>query len=125
MKIAVVGTGYVGLVTGACLADVGMTVTCVDVNAQKIRNLEQGVLPIYEPGLEAIVERNTKSGRLAFTTSLKDALAGAEAAFIAVATAASLGVGHLVHRHVDGPLTRAARRLWPARSAGAVASATG
>ena len=58
MKIAVVGTGYVGLVTGSCLADVGMTVTCVDVNAQKIDNLKRGVLPIYEPGLESIVERN-------------------------------------------------------------------
>jgi UDPglucose 6-dehydrogenase len=86
MKIAVVGTGYVGLVTGSCLADVGMTVTCVDVNAQKIANLQKGVLPIYEPGLEAIVERNTRSGRLKFTTQLKEAIAGAEAAFIAVGT---------------------------------------
>ena len=86
MKIAVVGTGYVGLVTGSCLADVGMTVTCVDVNAQKIANLHKGILPIYEPGLEAIVERNTKSGRLKFTTDLKEAIAGAEAAFIAVGT---------------------------------------
>ncbi|MCU0866935.1 MAG: UDP-glucose/GDP-mannose dehydrogenase family protein [Planctomycetes bacterium] len=86
MKIAVVGTGYVGLVTGSCLADVGMTVTCVDVNAQKIANLQKGILPIYEPGLEAIVERNTQSGRLRFTTQLKEAIAGAEAAFIAVGT---------------------------------------
>jgi UDPglucose 6-dehydrogenase len=86
MKIAVVGTGYVGLVTGSCLADVGMTVTCVDVNAQKIQNLQRGVLPIYEPGLEDIVARNTKSGRLKFTTQLAEAVAGAEAAFIAVGT---------------------------------------
>jgi UDPglucose 6-dehydrogenase len=86
MKIAVVGTGYVGLVTGSCLADVGMTVTCVDVNAQKIASLQKGQLPIYEPGLESIVERNTQSGRLQFTTSLKDAIAGAEAAFVAVGT---------------------------------------
>jgi UDPglucose 6-dehydrogenase len=86
MKIAVVGTGYVGLVTGSCLADVGMTVTCVDVNAQKIQNLQRGVLPIYEPGLEDIVARNAKSGRLRFTTSLAEAIAGAEAAFIAVGT---------------------------------------
>jgi UDPglucose 6-dehydrogenase len=86
MKCAVVGTGYVGLVTGSCLSDVGMTVTCVDVNAQKIQNLQKGVLPIYEPGLEDIVERNTKSGRLKFTTTLKDAVVGAEAAFIAVGT---------------------------------------
>jgi UDPglucose 6-dehydrogenase len=86
MKIAVVGTGYVGLVTGSCLADVGMTVTCVDIDAKKIARLQQGVLPIYEPGLEDIVERNTKSGRLKFTTQLKEAIAGAEAAFIAVGT---------------------------------------
>ncbi|MBM4060851.1 MAG: UDP-glucose/GDP-mannose dehydrogenase family protein [Planctomycetes bacterium] len=86
MKIAVVGTGYVGLVTGACLADVGMDVTCVDVNAQKIANLLKGILPIYEPGLEAIVERNVAAGRLHFTTEPKQAVAGAEAAFIAVGT---------------------------------------
>jgi UDPglucose 6-dehydrogenase len=86
MKIAVVGTGYVGLVTGSCLADVGMTVTCVDVNAQKITNLQKGILPIYEPGLEDIVGRNAQSGRLRFTTQLAEAIAGAEAAFIAVGT---------------------------------------
>jgi UDPglucose 6-dehydrogenase len=86
MKIAVVGTGYVGLVTGSCLADVGMTVTCVDVDAKKIENLKSGVLPIYEPGLEDIVERNVKAGRLSFTTELDQALEGAEAAFIAVGT---------------------------------------
>jgi len=86
MKIAVVGTGYVGLVTGSCLADVGMTVTCVDVNTQKIENLKKGILPIYEPGLETIVERNTAAGRLQFTTNLAEAIRGAEAAFIAVGT---------------------------------------
>ena len=86
MKIAVVGTGYVGLVTGACLADVGMNVTCVDVDAEKIANLHKGVLPIYEPGLEDIVARNVKAGRLKFTTTLSDAVKGAEAAFIAVGT---------------------------------------
>jgi len=86
MKTAVVGTGYVGLVTGSCLSDVGMDVTCVDVDAEKIANLEKGILPIYEPGLEAIVEHNKASGRLKFTTSLTDAVPGAEAAFIAVGT---------------------------------------
>lgn len=86
MKIAVVGTGYVGLVTGSCLADVGMDVTCVDVDAKKIENLHKGILPIYEPGLEDIVERNTKAGRLKFTTELSEAVQGAEAAFIAVGT---------------------------------------
>ena len=86
MKIAVIGTGYVGLVTGACLADVGIEATCVDVNEQKIANLMKGILPIYEPGLDAIVERNAASGRLKFTTSLAEALPGAEAVFIAVGT---------------------------------------
>jgi UDPglucose 6-dehydrogenase len=86
MKIAVVGTGYVGLVTGSCLSAVGMDVTCVDVDRNKIDNLNAGVLPIYEPGLEDIVERNTKAGRLKFTTRLADAIEGAEAAFIAVGT---------------------------------------
>jgi UDPglucose 6-dehydrogenase len=86
MKIAVIGTGYVGLVTGACLADVGIEATCVDVNEQKIANLKKGILPIYEPGLDAIVERNAASGRLKFTTSLAEALPGAEAVFIAVGT---------------------------------------
>ncbi len=86
MKIAVIGTGYVGLVTGACLADVGIEATCVDVNEQKITNLKNGILPIYEPGLDAIVERNAASGRLKFTTSLAEALPGAEAVFIAVGT---------------------------------------
>ena len=79
MKIAVVGTGYVGLVTGSCLADVGMDVTCVDVDAKKIANLHKGVLPIYEPGLDEIVERNVKAGRLKFTTTLREAVEGAEA----------------------------------------------
>jgi UDPglucose 6-dehydrogenase len=86
MKIAVIGTGYVGLVTGACLADVGIEATCVDVNEQKIANLKKGILPIYEPGLDAIVERNAASGRLKFTTSMAEALPGAEAVFIAVGT---------------------------------------
>ena len=114
MKIAVVGTGYVGLVTGSCLADVGMNVTCVDVNAQKIANLQNGVLPIYEPGLEDIVERNTKSGRLKFTTKLAEAVQGAEAAFIAVGTPPGedgsadlryvLGVAREIGEQMDGYL---------------------
>ncbi|MEO6596783.1 MAG: UDP-glucose/GDP-mannose dehydrogenase family protein [Planctomycetota bacterium] len=86
MRIAVVGTGYVGLVTGSCLSDVGMDVTCVDVDVKKIANLNKGVLPIYEPGLEDIVERNRKAGRLKFTSDLRLGVTDAEAAFIAVGT---------------------------------------
>ncbi|MDF2159424.1 UDP-glucose/GDP-mannose dehydrogenase family protein [Algoriphagus sp. CAU 1675] len=86
MKIAVVGTGYVGLVSGACFADVGIEVTCVDVDERKIEKLKNGVMPIYEPGLEEIVLRNYKSGRLKFSTDLGEAIQGAELAFIAVGT---------------------------------------
>src|SRR3954451_10303217 len=86
MKIVVVGTGYVGLVTGACLAEVGTEVICVDVNVRKIESLQKGVLPIYEPGLDEIVERNFKKGRLHFCTGLEDAIIGAQVVFIAVGT---------------------------------------
>jgi len=86
MKIVVVGTGYVGLVTGACLAEVGTDVICVDVNEEKINNLKNGILPIYEPGLDDIVERNFKKGRLHFSTNLEEAIVGAQIAFIAVGT---------------------------------------
>lgn len=86
MKIVVVGTGYVGLVTGACLSEVGIDVICVDVNVEKINNLQKGIIPIYEPGLEDLVERNFKKGRLHFSTSLEDSIIGAQVAFIAVGT---------------------------------------
>lgn len=86
MKIVVVGTGYVGLVTGSCLAEVGTEVICVDVNEKKINNLKNGILPIYEPGLDEIVERNFKKGRLRFSTSLEEEIAGAQIIFIAVGT---------------------------------------
>ena len=86
MKITVIGTGYVGLVTGACLSDVGIDVTCVDIDQNKIDGLKNGILPIYEPGLEEIVKRNYKKGRLNFSTDLADAIRGSEAAFIAVGT---------------------------------------
>jgi len=86
MKIAVVGTGYVGLVTGACLADFGMIVTCVDKDEKKITTLKNGRSPIYEPGLETILAKNIANGRLSFTTDIRDAVEDALAVFIAVGT---------------------------------------
>ena len=86
MRIAVVGTGYVGLVTGTCLADSGNTVTCLDINAEKIARLKRGEIPIYEPGLEEMVERNAAAGRLRFTTDTAAAIHDAEVVFLAVGT---------------------------------------
>jgi UDPglucose 6-dehydrogenase len=85
-NICVVGVGYVGLVTGTCFADLGNRVTALDINAERIENLKQGLLPIYEPGLEEMVKRNVSAGRLSFTTSYAEALQDAEFAFIAVGT---------------------------------------
>lgn len=86
MKIAIVGTGYVGLVTGTCFAEIGVNVTCVDTNREKIDNLKKGIIPIYENGLEEMVLRNTKAGRLKFTTSLVECLNDVEVVFSAVGT---------------------------------------
>jgi UDPglucose 6-dehydrogenase len=86
VNISVIGTGYVGLVVGACLAETGNNVCCADIDAKKIDGLRKNVLPIYEPGLEPLVERNQKEGRLFFTTTLQDAIASAEVLFIAVGT---------------------------------------
>jgi len=85
-QICVVGVGYVGLVTGACFADLGNRVIALDVNQERIEGLKKGVMPIYEPGLEELVERNVKAGRLSFTTSYQEAMAGTEFTFIAVGT---------------------------------------
>src|SRR5471030_1392757 len=113
MQIAVVGTGYVGLVTGAGLADFGNDVTCVDVDAKKIENLRNGRIPIYEPGLEEIVSKNSREGRLRFTTDLAEAVQRARAIFIAVGTpprpdgSADLHyveeVARSIARHMQGP----------------------
>ena len=86
MNVVIVGTGYVGLVSGTCFAEMGMHVQCVDVDANKVARLQKGEIPIYEPGLDDMVVRNTAAGRLTFTTSLPEALADAAVLFIAVGT---------------------------------------
>lgn len=94
MKIAMVGSGYVGLVSGACFADFGHDVVCIDKDQSKIDRLHEGVMPIYEPGLDALVESNVKAGRLSFTTSLAEGIKDASAIFIAVGTPSRRGDGH-------------------------------
>ncbi len=94
MRVAMIGTGYVGLVSGACFADFGHIVTCVDKDASKIERLHKGIMPIYEPGLDKLVETNVKEERLFFTTDAKDAIADADAVFIAVGTPSRRGDGH-------------------------------
>src|SRR3979490_2348572 len=94
MRIAMIGTGYVGLVSGACFADFGHQVTCVDKDGDKIAALRRGEIPIFEPGLDALVASNVKDGRLDFTTDLKEPVAEADAVFIAVGTPAGAGAGH-------------------------------
>jgi UDPglucose 6-dehydrogenase len=95
MRIAMIGTGYVGLVSGACFSEFGVEVVCVDKDAGKIEGLrDRGEIPIFEPGLEKLVETNAQAGRLSFTTDLKDAMRGADAVFIAVGTPSRRGDGH-------------------------------
>src|SRR5579862_324139 len=94
MRIAMIGTGYVGLVSGACFADFGHEVTCVDKDAGKIDALKRGEIPIFEPGLDALVAGNVKAGRLEFTTELASPVAEADAVFIAVGTPSRRGDGH-------------------------------
>lgn len=94
MRIAMIGTGYVGLVSGACFSEFGMSVTCVDSDASKIEQLKQGEIPIYEPGLNQLVAGNANSGRLRFSTDLKAAVADADAVFLAVGTPSRRGDGH-------------------------------
>jgi UDPglucose 6-dehydrogenase len=94
MRIAMVGSGYVGLVSGACLADFGHNVTCVDKDQEKISALNRGAVPIFEPGLDDLIANNTRGGRLAFTSDITAAVAAAEAVFIAVGTPSRRGDGH-------------------------------
>ncbi|OGD74655.1 MAG: UDP-glucose 6-dehydrogenase [Candidatus Coatesbacteria bacterium RBG_13_66_14] len=113
MKLAVVGTGYVGLVTGACFADLGNEVICVDIDSKKIKALNEGRIPIYEPGLEEIVRRNADGGRLSFTTDLGDSVERSEIIFIAVGTpsmpsgeadlSAVRAVAATIGRHLNAP----------------------
>ena len=111
MKIAVIGTGYVGLVSGTCFSQTGVDVVCVDVDKQKINMLNNGLIPIFEPGIEDIIKYNVEKGRLSFTTNLKDSLVDAEAVFIAVGTPPDedgsadlkyvLGVARDIGQHMD------------------------
>ena len=111
MKIAVVGTGYVGLVTGTCFSEMGVRVTCVDVDERKIEALNKGIIPIYEPGLETLVHKNKKSGRLHFTTSLEDVINDVDIVFSAVGTPPDedgsadlkyvLDVAHTIGKHLN------------------------
>ncbi len=94
MKIAMIGTGYVGLVSGVCFSDFGHNVVCVDKDANKIANLKQGKVPIFEPGLDMLMAKNVDAGRLTFTVDLPSAIEGADAVFIAVGTPTRRGDGH-------------------------------
>jgi UDPglucose 6-dehydrogenase len=106
-----IGSGYVGLVSGACFAEFGATVCCVDENADKIARLERGIMPIYEPGLDDLVERGTRSGRLRFTTDLASVVADADAVFLAVGTPSRRGDGHADLRFVECATMAVARAL--------------
>ena len=111
MRIAMIGTGYVGLVSGACFSEFGVDVVCVDKDADKIARLNEGQLPIFEPGLEDIVESNENSGRLSFTTDLVAAVDGADAVFIAVGTPSRRGDGHADLSYVYAAATEIAQAM--------------
>ena len=118
MRIAVIGTGYVGLVSGACFSEFGVSVTCVDTDAAKIARLRRGETPIYEPGLEALVAANTAAGRLSFTTELLPAIEGADAVFIAVGTPSRRGDGHADLSYVFAAAAEIGRALAEVRTGG-------
>ena len=111
MRIAMIGTGYVGLVSGACLADFGHQVVCVDNDAAKIARIKQGQMPIYEPGLDALVTRNGRERRLSFTTDLAQAVRGADVVFIAVGTPSRRGDGHADLSYVYAAAREVARAI--------------
>lgn len=133
MKITVIGSGYVGLVTGTCFSEVGVDVTCVDIDERKINNLKKGVLPIYEPGLDEMVARNTAKHRLHFSTSLEESIQGAEVAFIAVGTPPDedgsadlkyvLGVAADIGKYMQQPLVVVTKSTVPVRTAEKVRAA--
>ncbi len=111
MNIAMIGSGYVGLVSGACFAEFGPQVTCVDLDASKVERLNRGEIPIYEPGLEDLVAKGMRSGRLTFTTDLASAVANADAVFIAVGTPSRRGDGHADLRFVEAAAAAIAASL--------------
>lgn len=133
MKITIVGTGYVGLVTGTCFAETGITVTCVDVDNRKIEKLKNGAVPIYEPELEFLVARNVGKGRLGFSTSLRESIAESEVVFIAVGTPPDddgsadlqfvLAVAREIGAHMDHYLVVVTKSTVPVGTAGKVKSA--
>jgi UDPglucose 6-dehydrogenase len=111
MKVAMIGTGYVGLVSGACFSEFGTNVVCVDKDAAKIEGLKRGKMPIFEPGLDKLVETNVAAGRLSFTTDLKEGIKGAQAIFIAVGTPSRRGDGHADLSYVYKAAEEIARAL--------------
>jgi UDPglucose 6-dehydrogenase len=111
MRIAMIGTGYVGLVSGACFSEFGVQVVCVDKDESKIERLNRGEIPIYEPGLDELVHRNVAAGRLSFTTDLKEGMRGANAVFIAVGTPTRRGDGHADLSYVYGAAEEIADNL--------------
>ena len=111
MRVAMIGTGYVGLVSGACFSEFGVSVTCVDKDQSKIERLKRGEIPIYEPGLDQVVASNVAAGRLTFTSDLAAAVAGADAVFIAVGTPSRRGDGHADLSYVFGAAEEIARAL--------------
>ena len=111
MRIAMIGTGYVGLVSGACFSEFGVETVCVDKDASKIERLKAGVIPIYEPGLETLVAKNAAAGRLTFTTDIGPAVKGVDAVFIAVGTPSRRGDGHADLSYVYAAAAEIAREI--------------